>query len=71
MGELKIIIPDDKIQLVADAFADIRGTKSTMEAVKQDITNDVKSVVKRHKLKRMETGQDIELRAADMTVDIK
>ena len=51
MAELKITIPDDKVQLVLEAFADIRGIDPTVEKVKKEITDEIKSVVKRYKLK--------------------
>jgi len=52
MAELKITIPTGKVQLVLDAFADARGIPATAEAVKKEITDEIKSVVKSYQVKQ-------------------
>lgn len=69
MAELRITIPNDKVQLVLDAFADRYGIEPTPQAVKQEIIGEIKTVVKQYKLKRLAVGQDHSVSQEDMEVD--
>jgi len=53
MAELKITIPDDKVQLVLDAFADARGIAATPAALKKEFVGEIKNVVNRYQLKQV------------------
>ena len=68
MAEMKITIPDDKVQLVLAAFAEMRGIQATPQAVKKEITDEIKDVVKRYKLQRLEQGRETSVSQADITV---
>ena len=70
MAELKVTIPDDKVQLVLAAYAYLLDIEPTPEAVKQVIINDIKGVVKRYKLRRLESGQEDSVSQSDMEVEI-
>ena len=70
MAQIVITIPDDKVQLVLDAFANVRGIPNTPSAVKKELTDEIKTVVKRYKLRRLETGQDATVSQDDMRVDL-
>ena len=54
MVEIKISIPNDKVQLVLDSFAAERGIPKTADAVKEEFTDEIKAVVKRYQLKETE-----------------
>lgn len=69
MAELKITIPNDKVQLVLEAFAFIRGIQATPQAVKKEIIDEIKYVVKQYKWKRFESGQEQSISQSDMNVD--
>jgi len=70
MAELKITIPDNKVQLVLDAFAEMRGVEATPQAVKKEITDEIKEVVKRYKLQRLAQGRDQSISQADLSIDV-
>lgn len=53
MAELKITIPDDKENSVLAAFADARGIEATLEAVKKELTDEIKDIVKRYEIKQV------------------
>lgn len=70
MPEIKITIPDDKVQLVLDAFAEMRGINPTPQAVKKELTDEIKMVVKNYKLQRLARGQEASVSLADLEVNI-
>ncbi|KKN21006.1 hypothetical protein LCGC14_0929770 [marine sediment metagenome] len=70
MAEIKITIPNDRVQLVLDAFASERGIAKTPAALKGELTDEIKSVVKRYKLGRLEKGQDAMVTVEDMEVGL-
>ena len=70
MAELKITIPDNKIQLVLDAFAEMRGIEATPQAIKKEIINEIKQTVKRYKIQRLMQGQEQSITQSDMEVDL-
>ena len=70
MAELKIAIPNDKVQLVLDAYADVRGIDPTASALKAEFISEIKQTVKRYKLKMIASGQETSVSQSDMQVDI-
>lgn len=62
MAKITINIPDDKVQLVLEAFADSRGIDPTKAMVKKELTDEIKAVVKRYRLKQTaQTMSDVEV----------
>ena len=70
MAEIKITIPNDKVQLVLDAFAAARGIPATPTAVKQEFIDEIKAVVKRYKVGELEGGRVATVSQDDMKVDL-
>lgn len=69
MAQFTINIPDNKVQLVLDAFAGMRGIQPTATAVKKEITDEIKQVVKDYKIMRLRQGQETSVSQSDMEVD--
>lgn len=65
MAELRIAIPDNKVQLILDAFAAMRGIEATPQAFKAEIVREIKYVVKRYKVERLALGQEASVSQAD------
>jgi len=71
MAELKITIPDDKVQLVLDAFANQRGIDATAQAVKKEFTDEIKLVVRTYKCYQLEQGQVQLISQSDIEVGVE
>ena len=75
MAELRITIPDAKVQLVLEAFTRVRGIGTDGEIAtpaefKAEIINEIKEVVKRYKVMRFQFGQDDSISQADIEVEM-
>ena len=70
MASITLTISDDKVQLVLDAFAAVRGISATATAVKKELVDEIKNVVKQYKLQRLASGQESSLTQSGMEVNV-
>jgi len=53
MAELNIAIPDNKVDLVLEAYAAIKGIEATSQAFKAEIINDIKHTVNKYQTQKL------------------